>query len=65
MSTLPIPIRFGLPNEAWQAVDPISLGVTNAAFLAVRRGLSDTYDPTITVSGDWRTDGAKIGRAHV
>lgn len=59
-TTLPVPVAFELPNEHWEAVRPESLGVQNAAFLAVRRGASDDYAPTITVSGDWRADDATL-----
>ena len=54
-TTLPVPVRFALPNESGSPVQPESLGVSNAAFLAVRRGLPGDYDPTLTMSGDWRT----------
>jgi hypothetical protein len=53
-TTLPVPVRFGLPNDQWEPVRPETLDVVNAAFLAVRRGLGGSYDPTLTVSGDWR-----------
>ena len=56
MTTLPVPIRFELPGPDWEAVPPESRGVTNAAFLAVRHGTGDDYEPTITISGDWRND---------
>jgi len=59
-STLPVPVRFALPGEEWQPVRPESLGVTNAAFLAVRRSEPGGYKPTLTISGDWRTDGAGL-----
>ncbi len=60
-TTIPIPIAFRLPDPVWQAVDPTSLGVTNAAFLAVRREhVGDDYAPTITVSGDTRLDDATL-----
>jgi len=59
-TTLPVPVRFELPNDHWTPVPPESLGVHNAAFLAVRRDLPGDYDPTITISGDWRTDDASI-----
>ncbi len=60
-TTLPLPIRIRLPHDSWELVDPASLGVQNVALLAVRRGLvEDAYTPTITVSGDWRTDGATL-----
>lgn len=59
MRTLPIPIEFELPGPAWRPVQPESLGVENAAFLAVREGDPD-YDPTITVSGGWRDDPATL-----
>jgi hypothetical protein len=59
-STLPLPVRFALPDEAWTPVDPESLGVRNAAFLAVRGGAAGEYHPTITVSGGWRGDAASL-----
>lgn len=58
-TTLPVPVRFALPDDAWEPVRPESLGVTNAAFLAVRR-TEATYKPTLTVSGDWREDDADL-----
>ena len=60
IATLPVPVRFELPNDHWQPVLPESLDVVNAAFLAVRRGLPDDYDPTISISGDWRNDDATL-----
>lgn len=60
-TTFPIPISFRLPDDAWQAVQPESLGVTNAAFLAVRREhVGSGYAPTITLSGDVLDDGASL-----
>ncbi len=59
-TTLPVPVRFALPNEEWEPVQPELVGVTNAAFFAARRGLPGGYDPTLTISGDWRTDGASL-----
>ena len=59
-STLPVPVRFELPNDQWTPVLPESRGVTNAAFLAVRTGLPGDYEPTLTISGGWRTDGAGV-----
>ena len=59
-TTLPVPVRFELPNEQWEPMRPEAVGVTNAAFFAVRRGLPGTYDPTLTISGGWRTDGADL-----
>jgi hypothetical protein len=59
--TLPLPIRFELPGPEWQPVEPESVGVSNAAFLAARQPLgSSTYRPTITISGDWRNDDADL-----
>lgn len=58
--TLPVPIRFQLPGPEWESVAPASLGVHNAEFLAVRRDTDPDYDPTITISGDWRTDPATL-----
>jgi len=59
-TALPLPVRFALPDEAWTPVDPASLGVRNAAFLAVRSGAAGEYHPTITVSGGWRSDDASL-----
>jgi hypothetical protein len=59
-TTLPVPVRFALPGADWEPVAPESLGVRNAAFLAVRRGLPGDYDPTLTISGDWRLDDASL-----
>jgi hypothetical protein len=59
-TTLPVPVRFALPGEEWAPVDPEPLGVTNAAFLAVRRGAPGDYTPSITVSGDYRNDGSSL-----
>jgi hypothetical protein len=59
-TTLPVPIRFELPGPDWEAVPPESRGVTNAAFLAVRRGTGDSFEPTISISGDWRNDPASL-----
>lgn len=58
--TLPLPIKFELPGPKWRGLPPASRGVTNAAFLAVREGTDDFYDPTITISGDWRMDPATL-----
>lgn len=60
MTELPLPIRFELPGPLWEPVVPESLGVENAVFLAVRRGLEDDYSPTITIAGDWRNDAATV-----
>ena len=60
-TTFPIPISFRLPDDAWQAVQPESLGVTNAAFLAVRREhVGAGYAPTITLSGDVLPEGGTL-----
>ncbi len=60
-TTLPVPISFTLPNEHWRPVDPEALGVTNAAFLAVRAENDGVgYSPTLTVSGGLRTDPASL-----
>lgn len=59
-ATLPVPLRFELPNPDWTPADPTSLGVGNAAFLAVRRNLSDEYAPVITISGARRDDPATM-----
>ena len=60
-TSFPIPIAFELPNEHWQPADPDALGVTNAAFLAVR-SVDDGagYAPTLTLSGGLRTDDASL-----
>jgi hypothetical protein len=60
-TTLPVPIRFELPGPEWHPTQPESVGVRNAAFLAVRDPLGSTsYRPTLTISGDWRNDDASI-----
>ncbi|MFC4785672.1 hypothetical protein ACT8ZV_14420 [Nocardioides sp. MAHUQ-72] len=59
-TTLPVPIEFELPGPEWQPVVPESLGVENAAFLAVRQVAGEDYRPTITISGDWRDDPATL-----
>jgi hypothetical protein len=57
---LPVPLEFQLDAPPWESVPPASLGVENASFLAVRRGLGDDYSPTISVSGDLRPDAATL-----
>ncbi len=57
---LPVPVSFRLPSAQWEAVEPSSLGVANAEFLAVRRDTDPAYAPTISVSGGWRTDPATL-----
>ncbi len=59
-TTLPVPVRFELPNAHWRAVPPASYGVTNAAFLALRADAPGDYTPLLTISGDWRTDPASL-----
>lgn len=59
-TTLPVPVRFELPNSHWRPVSPASYGVTNAAFLAVRADVPGDYTPLLTISGDWRTDPASL-----
>jgi len=59
-STMPVPFIFELPNEHWRPVEPESLGVHNAAFLAVRDEHTGDYTPTLSISGDWRPDDATL-----
>ncbi|MEZ5096417.1 MAG: hypothetical protein R2731_10030 [Nocardioides sp.] len=60
-TTLPVPIELRLPGPEWQPVAPESMGVVNAAFLAVREAADDSgYRPTIVVSGGLREDGAEL-----
>jgi hypothetical protein len=59
-TTLPVPIEFQLPNGTWRPVDPEAVGVTNAAFLAMRASEPGEYTPTISISGDWRLDDASL-----
>ena len=59
-ATLPVPVRFALPNDGWVPVRPEAVGVSNAAFMAARRGLPGSYDPTLTISGGWREDDATL-----
>lgn len=56
----PVPFRIELPNAAWTATDPESVGVTNALFLALRAGTPGDYTPSLTVSGGWRSPGVTI-----
>lgn len=59
--TLPVPIELRLPGPGWRPVDPASLGVVNAAFMAVRSIDDDSgYRPTIVVSGGLREDDADL-----
>lgn len=60
LEAFPIPIQFRMPNDEWIPSDPSELGITNAAFVAVRRGFHDGYTPVLTVSGGWRTDSASL-----
>jgi hypothetical protein len=60
LEAFPIPIQFRLPNGEWTQSEPSELGLTNAAFAAVRRGFHDGYAPVLTVSGGWRTDAASF-----
>jgi hypothetical protein len=59
-TTLPVPVRFALPNEHWEPTAPELLGVTNAAFFAVRQDAPGDYTPTLTISGGWREDDADL-----
>lgn len=60
-TTFPVPISFRLPDAAWEPVVPESLGVSNAAFLAVRRDhVGSGYAPTITISGDLLVEGTTL-----
>lgn len=58
IEAFPFPVQFEMPNDEWVQSDPSELGVTNAAFVAVRRGFRDGYAPVLTISGGWRTDPA-------
>ncbi|MGY0538596.1 hypothetical protein ACW14X_13840 [Nocardioides sp. YJ-D4] len=58
IEAFPFPMQFKMPNDEWVQSDPSELGLTNAAFVAVRRGFSDGYAPVLTISGGWRTDAA-------
>ena len=60
-TTLPVPIEMRLPGPQWRPAAPEQLGVTNAAFLAVRSIDDDSgYHPTIVVSGGLRDDDADL-----
>lgn len=58
MTTLPVPVTFELPNDAWRPVDPASIGVVNAAFAALRETDDDDsgFTPVLTFSGGVRED---------
>lgn len=61
MKPLPVPIEFELPGDAWAPTDPDALDLHTAAFVALRQGgETTTYTPILTISGDWRTDGASV-----
>lgn len=60
LDAFPIPIQFRMPNDEWVQSEPSELGLTNAVFVAVRRGFHDGYAPVLTVSGGWRTDAASF-----
>lgn len=54
--TLPVPLTIEVPNDQWHRVEPERYGVENVAAMLVRESGPDDYAPTITVSGDVRTD---------
>lgn len=60
MHPFPVPLTFELPGPQWQPADPEALGVSNAAFLAVRSETTDEYTPTLSISGDLRPDNASV-----
>jgi hypothetical protein len=57
VTTLPVPVTFELPNDAWRSVEPASVGVVNAAFAALRETDDDTgFTPVLSISGGVRED---------
>ncbi|WP_299056095.1 hypothetical protein [uncultured Nocardioides sp.] len=60
MEEFPVPIRFELPGPQWRAVQPESVGVSNAMFVALRDDTPGDYTPIISFSGGWRTDDATM-----
>ena len=61
LTTLPVPIRFDLP-EGWGACDPHVASTTGVAF-AGRRGEADPrFTPTITIDGDAVDAGVDLDR---
>lgn len=57
MSVLPVPVTFELPGPAWRPADPAALGVSNAAFVAVRDDDEGSgFTPLLTISGGVRQD---------
>lgn len=60
MKKLPVDLELQLPGPDWKPVEPESFGVQNAALLLVRHNLSETYAPTISISGDVRSDPATM-----
>ena len=54
MPPLPVSLNLRLPTPRWAIADPEVIGLTGAAFAAVRPG-PDAYTPLVTVSGGIRT----------
>jgi hypothetical protein len=59
-TTLPVPLELELPGPAWSPADPAALGITGAAFTAVRDELTPGYHPTLVISGEERYDDTSL-----
>ncbi|WP_427920243.1 hypothetical protein [Streptomyces sp. cg40] len=60
-TTLPIPIRFDVP-QGWRAAPPDEVGAPDAAFVAVHPPSDNGFTPNITVDGEYRPDTATLPR---
>ena len=61
MSVLPVPVTFELPNASWRPADPAELGVSNAAFAALRQTDDDSgFTPILTITGGVREDALSL-----
>lgn len=57
MNTIPVPLTLEEPSKYWRAVEPASVGVTSAEFVALRWVPEGEYTPTLTVGGAVRPAG--------
>ncbi|MEU3858321.1 hypothetical protein AB0F03_13280 [Streptomyces sp. NPDC028722] len=58
-TTLPIPIRFDVP-QGWRAAPPDEVGAPGAAFVAVHLPSDAGFTANITVDGEYRPDPATL-----
>ncbi|MGX9883833.1 hypothetical protein [Streptomyces sp. NPDC002276] len=60
-TTLPIPIRFDVP-QGWRAAPPDEVGAPGAAFVAVHPPSDTGFTSNITVDGEYRPDTTTLPR---